>query len=324
MSAGEGNVNDLFPDQKLTDLYSDPTGTATTAAQNFQNNSGAWDFTGDIAPDLAGGGASSPWYKTILAGLREYGPAISAGTGLLGAMTGLTGAGVGLYSALKGPGSLSSGGVGNIRGNLSGANGLMTPGSAASMADPNLSYRPGYASALNNLIQNPASVMSTPGYQFQLGQGLQAIDRGAAAKGQLESGNRGIALNNFAQNYAGASYNDQVKTLAGISGANYSPATAAQEALAAQNQGVGVAQQGVNNTNNAYAALGQGIGGFGTAIGALGTGIGRAVQSLPSSAPVTSNSPGLSWMDQIAQLFSGSNNTNMPNPVPNYASYSPA
>jgi len=256
------------------------------------------------------GTLSSSTFSTILSGLKEYAPAIAAGTGLLGAVTGLTGAGVGLYSALKGQGSLSNGGVGNIKGNLSGANGLMTPGGAAAMADPNLPYRPGYASALNSIVQNPFSLMGDPGYQFAFNQGIQAIDRAAAAKGQLESGNRGEALFKFGHDYAGNYYGDAIKTLSGISGANYSPATAAQEALAAQNQGVGVAQTGVTNTNNAYSALSQGLGGFGTSLGALGTGIGRAVQSLTPSAPVTSNSSDMSWTDTLARLFS-----NQPNPA---------
>src|SRR6185312_2673910 len=40
----------------------------------------------------------------------------------------------------------------------------------------------GYANATNNFQTNP-------GYQFQLNQGLQAIDRGAASKGMVTSGN---------------------------------------------------------------------------------------------------------------------------------------
>src|SRR5689334_15984886 len=36
-------------------------------------------------------------------------------------------------------------------------------------------------SALNNLLANPSSVSSLPGYQFAMDQGLKALDRSAAA-----------------------------------------------------------------------------------------------------------------------------------------------
>ena len=43
---------------------------------------------------------------------------------------------------------------------------------------------------LNELLQNPSSITSTPGYQFAYNQGLEAVNRTAAAKGNLGSGNR--------------------------------------------------------------------------------------------------------------------------------------
>jgi len=46
-------------------------------------------------------------------------------------------------------------------------------------------------------------LQKTPGYQFQLQQGQQAINNSAAAKGNLLSGASAAALNNFAQGQAG-------------------------------------------------------------------------------------------------------------------------
>src|SRR5271163_4920796 len=64
------------------------------------------------------------------------------------------------------------------------------------------------ANGLNSLLstgfQAPtlAQAEQTPGYQFQLQQGTQAIDQNAAANGTLMSGNTGVALENYGQNLA--------------------------------------------------------------------------------------------------------------------------
>lgn len=51
-----------------------------------------------------------------------------------------------------------------------------------------------------------AEAENEPGYQFSLGQGEQALQNSAAAKGQLVSGNSLEALNNYAQNAAQNNY----------------------------------------------------------------------------------------------------------------------
>lgn len=45
-----------------------------------------------------------------------------------------------------------------------------------------------------------------PGYQFRLGQGTQAIENSAAARGGLLSGNTGRALTDYGQNFASNEY----------------------------------------------------------------------------------------------------------------------
>lgn len=54
-----------------------------------------------------------------------------------------------------------------------------------------------------NLLQNPGSITSDPGYAFGLQQGQQAVDRSAASKGGLYSGATLKALERYGTNYAG-------------------------------------------------------------------------------------------------------------------------
>lgn len=56
---------------------------------------------------------------------------------------------------------------------------------------------------MTNLLQNPNSITQDPGYQFQLGQGQQAVDRSAASKGGLYSGATLKALQRYGTDYAG-------------------------------------------------------------------------------------------------------------------------
>ena len=66
---------------------------------------------------------------------------------------------------------------------------------------------------LNALLQNPSSVEETPGYQFAYNQGLEAVNRTAAAKGQLGSGNRLYDLTKYGQGLASQTYNNTVSQL---------------------------------------------------------------------------------------------------------------
>lgn len=59
---------------------------------------------------------------------------------------------------------------------------------------------------------------STPGYQFRLNEGTKALERSAAARGNLFSGQTGQALTEFGQNYGSAEWGnlfDQFGTIAG-------------------------------------------------------------------------------------------------------------
>jgi hypothetical protein len=57
-----------------------------------------------------------------------------------------------------------------------------------------------------------------PGYQFGLSQGLQSVDRSAAARGGALSGNAVRASNQFGQDYAGTKFNEEFNRLMAMAG----------------------------------------------------------------------------------------------------------
>lgn len=75
---------------------------------------------------------------------------------------------------------------------------------------------------------NATSAFTTsPGYQFSLDQGLQALDRSAAAHGTLQSGQSGIDTATYATNAANQNYNTWLNNLSGYNG-NLNTAVAGQ------------------------------------------------------------------------------------------------
>lgn len=90
--------------------------------------------------------------------------------------------------------------------------------------------------ALNNLIQNPSSVSSLPGYQFDLQQGTQAADRSAAARGMDQSGRTLKDLTRFGTGLADNTYGSQLSRLMALNGQGF---TQGMQAQGAQNQAYG-------------------------------------------------------------------------------------
>ena len=134
------------------------------------------------------------------------------------------------------------GGIGQLgqAASLLGGGGQTKPG----VADPYAAYRPQAAAQLQNLLSDPSTITSTPGYQFNLQQGLQAQQAQQAAQGRLVSGGALLQAQQFGQQYATSSLQQQQNLLATLSGANQAPAGAAQ------------AQQGINFGQVGAGALG--------------------------------------------------------------------
>lgn len=83
-----------------------------------------------------------------------------------------------------------------------------------------------------------------PGYQFRLDQGMQAQDRGAAARGGLYSGGHQADLANFNQGLASQEYGNYYQRLMGLAGLG-------------QNSAVGAGQMGQQNANAISGLYGQ-------------------------------------------------------------------
>lgn len=88
-------------------------------------------------------------------------------------------------------------------------------------------------SALQNLMQNPMSVRSLPGYQFAQEEGVNALDRSAASRGMLNSGRQNRDLLRFGTGLADQTYGNQFARLTGLSGQGMG-AVGAQNATVAQ------------------------------------------------------------------------------------------
>lgn len=97
--------------------------------------------------------------------------------------------------------------IGNLPdfGSSSGAVG----GSATLRANP-------YEARLNSLLDNPDAIANTGAYKFALGQGQQALERSAAAKGMTGSGNTLAALLQYGQGMASQQYGKEADRLANL------------------------------------------------------------------------------------------------------------
>ena len=102
-----------------------------------------------------------------------------------------------------------------------------------------------------------ATLQNTPGYQFQLQQGDNAINAQAAATGQNASGNQALALSNYNQGLASTTYNNYVSQLQPFLGAS----NAAAGGIAGVNTGLG------NQTANQYNSLANLGWQYGTGVG---------------------------------------------------------
>lgn len=74
----------------------------------------------------------------------------------------------------------------------------------------------GYQNQLQGLLNDPSKIQQTAGYQFAVDQGNQAINRSAAAKGQLNSGGVLAELQKYGQGMASQEYGNQTNRLADL------------------------------------------------------------------------------------------------------------
>jgi hypothetical protein len=135
-------------------------------------------------------------------------------------------------------------GMGALQSNYGAALQSLAPATAGANAGANA-----YASALG-IGGSPEDIQkqleATPGYQFTLGQGLQAIDRGAASRGLTTSGNTLAAEQKYGAGLANQTYQNYVQ--------NLQPYLAQQTQTGALNANVNTGLG--NQLNAAYGNLG--------------------------------------------------------------------
>ena len=100
----------------------------------------------------------------------------------------------------------------------------------------------------------------TPGYDFRLNEGTNAIEAGAAARGGLYSGAAMRDLLKYGQDYASSEYNQYLNRLAGRT-----------------DSGMSAAQMSGAASRNAAAGVSNALGGIGNAQAAGAIGVGNAI-----------------------------------------------
>ena len=207
---------------------------ATTAADLAGvSGSASAGFSG-LGSATSGAGAASSFTPEMLAAAQ----ASSYPVGMLSYLSGATpqeiaaatgsGAQASTLSQMLGyakTGADIVGGVGKIAGGINALGAGKKVGQL--QADPYAQYRGQAASQLQNLLMNPQSVTQTPGYQFNLSQGMQGLQAQQAAQGRLVSGGALLQGQQYGQNLASQTYQQQLQNLSTLSGASQSPATGA-------------------------------------------------------------------------------------------------
>ena len=110
---------------------------------------------------------------------------------------------------------------------------------------PSDTFREG--SLLDKIDKGPGEFEASPGYEFRLGEGVKAMERGAAARGNVLSGAQTKDLTRFGQDYATADYDnflrryyDSLKPLQSMAGVGQT--TASQGAQIGTNVGRSIGQ----------------------------------------------------------------------------------
>lgn len=115
----------------------------------------------------------------------------------------------------------------------------------------------GLLSRLYGLDGQPADISAftaSPGYQYRLQQGQDAIESGAAARGGLYSGATAKALSDYGQQSASQEFDNYVNRLFGVTSVGQQASTGIANAELGQAANIGNIHQniGMNQANNIY------------------------------------------------------------------------
>lgn len=119
------------------------------------------------------------------------------------------------------------------------------------------------AISLRDLIANPGSITSRPGYQFRYGEGVNALDRSAAARGMLYSGAQQRGIAEYGQNFATQELDNEYQRLMQRLGIGLQGTGMGAGALGAQTQAaIGRSEANSNRWNGVTNAITGGIGNY--------------------------------------------------------------
>jgi hypothetical protein len=194
----------------------------------------------------AGTGGASLTGGTLGGGMAatEGAAAASGGGGLTSLLSSLTGGGGGAGSSAGGWLQALSSIYGLYQGNQ-----LQKMGAAA---DPFAAYRGGFAQQLQQLMQNPSSVTSMPGYKASQDAAEQALTRNMASQGLTGSGTAASALATEGAQFQNNYFQQMIQTLSGLSGANMNNANLS---LGAYSAGANTQNQSLQNLVKIMPAL---------------------------------------------------------------------
>ena len=158
---------------------------------------------------------------------------------------------------------------------------------AASAADPFGSQRGTYQTLLAQMMTPGGFTPDDPSYKWRFDQGMDAVNRGTAAGGGVNSGGRLQALEAYGSGMASTEFQNQFTRLAQLSGATSgSPGTAGQ-ILAGQQAGQQANASAAGNT------IGKAVAGWGQQLATGMGGAGGSAQPAPwQPADPSFNQPG--------------------------------
>ncbi len=110
-------------------------------------------------------------------------------------------------------------------------------------------YSNPYEDRLVQLMNNPDSIADTNAYKFRFNQGQQALERSAASRGMLNSGNTLAALADYGQGAASQEYGNEFNRLSSAVGQRNQYNVGR---MGVANQELGLRQQWANDLSNQY------------------------------------------------------------------------
>lgn len=156
-------------------------------------------------------------------------------------------------------------------------------------------------SGLQALMADPNSIAQNPAYQFVRDQGLQGLDRSAAARGALWSGGADADRLRYASGLASQEYGNEWNRLTGLVNAGQNTATSLG------NLGQGFAANQGNALAGAADARASGYMMGGNTLGQLAYGVGGALNDW-NQARVAGRQPQSGWGNSAGSLTGFGNN----------------